>query len=162
MLCEKCLKNEATTHVKNLINGEYSEYMLCDECSKNLGFSSLLSDINNEFSSFVDTMFSNALPARSGATRCKKCGSTYNDILSSRKLGCSSCFDLYKDEIKDSILSIHGDVTHVGKVPKNYYKKLENKKKVEKLKEELSLAVEKEEYEKAATLRDKIKEIEEG
>ena len=32
MLCEKCKKNTATTYIKTLVNGKYSEKHLCSEC----------------------------------------------------------------------------------------------------------------------------------
>ena len=41
MLCQHCQKNEATTHVKTMINGEYAEYRLCSECAGELGYSGI-------------------------------------------------------------------------------------------------------------------------
>lgn len=34
MICELCGKNQATTHVKSMVNGEYTEMWLCPHCAK--------------------------------------------------------------------------------------------------------------------------------
>lgn len=159
MLCEKCNLKNATTKVKRMVNGEYSEHYLCDDCASGFSFSSLLSEIDNDFST-IESMFLNALPERSGATKCPKCGYTYSDIISTKRLGCSECFKTFENEIKETIINIHGDEKHIGSIPENFEKQEKIKEEKNKLEEELKLAISKEEYEKAAELRDKIKELE--
>ena len=38
MLCQNCGKNEATTHIKQVINGDTAERHLCSECAEHLGY----------------------------------------------------------------------------------------------------------------------------
>ena len=45
MLCQSCGKNQATTHVKSIVNGELREYMLCPECAKKMGYGSLFDGV---------------------------------------------------------------------------------------------------------------------
>lgn len=160
MLCEKCKTREATTHVKNLVNSKYSEYMLCDDCARNMGFSSFISDMQSEFTSLFDSLFSNALPARSGATRCRKCGSSYTDIISRRRIGCDECFETFKDEIKNAVVRVHGNAVYSGKMPRRFEEEKKKEEQIKKLREELELCVRNEEYEKAASLRDEIRGLE--
>lgn len=169
MKCQKCNKNEANTHVKRVINGEFEEYHLCSECAKEMGYSNVFSDFTSsfadDFNSLFGSFFENALPARTQATRCETCGTTYNDIASTGMMGCANCYDIFSDRILPTIRRIHGNTTHMGKNSISYRKvedKPENKKQDEltKLKAELDTAIKNQEFEKAAVLRDKIKEKE--
>ena len=172
MLCQKCKAKEANTHVKSVVNGEYEEYMLCSDCAKEMGYTNLWSDMHSDFNSILGSFFSNALPARSQATRCATCGSTYHDISKSGQVGCANCYELFLSELMPSIRRIHGNTTHCGKIPVNSVE--ENKTEhaatvvepkepaVEDLKKQLVDAVSEQNFELAAQLRDKIKEMEES
>lgn len=169
MKCQKCNKNEANTHVKRVINGEFEEYHLCSECAKEMGYSNVFSDFTSsfadDFNSLFGSFFENALPARTQATRCETCGTTYNDIASTGMMGCANCYDIFSDRILPTIRRIHGNTTHMGKNSISYRKvedKPEDKTQDEltKLKAELDTAIKNQEFEKAAVLRDKIKEKE--
>ncbi|MBQ8860545.1 MAG: UvrB/UvrC motif-containing protein [Ruminococcus sp.] len=168
MLCQKCKKNEANTHVKSVVNGNYEEYMLCSECAKEMGYTNLWSDMSSDFGSILGSFFSNALPARSETTRCKTCGSTYHDIAKSGQVGCADCYELFLSELMPSIRRIHGNTTHCGKRP-GFARKEETKadevnieSEIDVLKNKLQKAIEEQNFELAAELRDKIKEKEES
>lgn len=167
MLCQHCQKNEATTHVKTMINGEYAEYRLCPECAHELGYDSMFPDFTADFGGLLGSFLSAALPARSGATHCKLCGSTMNDIKKTGKVGCSECYDTFFSELMPTIRNVHGNTEHIGKRPVIEYETVEDDKpekqedkKLESLKAELKQAIEDENFERAAELRDKIKELE--
>lgn len=171
MKCQKCNKNEANTHVKRVINGEFEEYHLCSECAKEMGYGNAFSGFGpsfaDDFNSLFGSFFENALPARTQATRCETCGTTYNDIARTGMVGCADCYDIFADRLLPTIRRVHGNTAHCGKNSLSY-KKIENEpepeKKTEseldKLKAELDEAVKAQEFEKAAQLRDMIKEKE--
>ncbi len=172
MLCQHCKKNEATTHVKTMINGEYAEYRLCSECAHELGYDNMFSDFTADFGGLLSSFFSNALPARSGAARCKTCGSTLNDIKRCGKVGCADCYDTFFSELMPTIRSVHGNTEHQGKRPGAIeYTVNETEKesaepapssenKTATLRAELKQAIEDENFERAAQLRDEIKKLE--
>ncbi|MBE6825092.1 MAG: hypothetical protein E7513_07090 [Ruminococcaceae bacterium] len=167
MLCQHCKSKEANTHVKSVINGEYQEFMLCSECAKEMGYSNIFSDMHSDFNSILGSFFSNALPERSQTTRCKVCGSTYHDIAKSGQVGCANCYDLFIGELMPTIRRIHGNTTHCGKSPdkvdtKTTSLKQDNKSHIDELKAQLKVAIEEQNFEKAAELRDEIKEMEES
>lgn len=169
MLCQHCSKNTATTHVKSTVNGETTEYMLCADCAKELGYGNIFSDFHADFNSLLGSFFSGALPARTSATRCPSCKSSFNEIVDSGKVGCAECYDVFYNELMPTIRNVHGNTEHVGKRP-NPFKKAKNEKnppkqeteqdKLSRLKAELNAAVEKQDFERAATLRDEIKTME--
>lgn len=166
MKCQKCGSDNANTHVKTIVDGEFKEYDLCSECSKKMGYSNIFGDIVDEFSNFLGSFFGNALPARTQATRCDFCGSTYADIAKSGHVGCAHCYDVFENELLPSIRRIHGNTTHCGKNSANSAEisqapKETKKDKIKKLKEELDKAVKEQNFERAAELRDEIKGMEE-
>lgn len=167
MKCQKCGANNASTHVKTIINGEFKEYDLCSECAQKMGYTNVFGDMENEFSNFLGSFFGNVLPARTQATRCEFCGSSYSEIAKSGHVGCANCYKLFADELYPSIRRIHGNTTHCGKNSKNSENSTKAKvqtetieDKIKKLKTELDKAIKEQNFELAAELRDKIKEME--
>lgn len=169
MKCQKCGKNNANTHVKTIINGEFREYDLCSECAHKMGYTNVFADMENDFSSLLGSFFTNVLPARTQATRCEFCGSTYPEIAKTGMVGCAHCYELFADQLYPSIRRMHGNTTHCGK---NSGKAAETAEKAEKtaaktkeetikeMQAELDAAVREQNFERAAELRDKIKEME--
>lgn len=159
MLCNECGKNEATVHVTHIINGKKTERHLCAECAKksqsilNSSFS-----IENIFSSMLNNAFNTAtyLPDK----KCSTCGMTYDEFRNIGKFGCSNCIDTFKQRIMPVVKSVQGYDVHKGKVPKRAGGNYRLQKDIEKLKDDLKHAVEQEEYERAAQLRDKIRDME--
>ena len=175
MKCQKCQKNEATTHIKRVINGEFEEYELCSECAKEMGYGSLFngfaSSFADDFNSLFGSFFENALPARTQATRCETCGSSYTDIQRTGMMGCADCYRLFTEEIMPTIRKIHGNTAHCGKNSAAFRAEMtktavgkpaetEPQNELDKLHSELDEAVKNQEFEKAAELRDKIKALE--
>lgn len=162
MLCQSCQKNQATTHIKTIINGELTEYMLCPECAKKMGYGNIFEDMAFDFSSFLGNFLGNGLPPRTSATRCKGCGAAFADIAKSGKVGCAECYETFFDDLLPSIRRIHGNTRHTGKLAGSAGKELRVVNELEQARQELRTAIEKQEFEKAAKLRDKIKELEGG
>ena len=174
MLCQHCHKNEATARVKTIVNGEYAEYRLCSECARELGYVSAFSDFSADLSGMLSSFLGAALPARTGATRCPTCGAALSDIKKSGKVGCADCYELFLSELTPTIRSIHGNTVHTGKHPVIEYsetasksadkpaeKPREDKKaSADRLKAELKKAIDEENFERAAELRDEIRELE--
>lgn len=168
MLCQHCNHNEATTHVKTNINGKITEYMLCENCAKEMGYGNLFSDFHSDFNSFLGSFFSSALPARTSATRCPVCHSTYRDIANSGKVGCAMCYETFFDELMPTVRRVHGNTEHIGKRPKTFKapedireekaQKPQNKK--QELQKELEEAIKTQNFERAAQIRDELKGME--
>jgi protein arginine kinase activator len=156
MICGECGKNNATVHLTKIINGKKTEAHLCEECAKkytnfNPGFS-----IQNIMSGFLGDYSKSDV----ATIKCDKCGMTYDEFKQMGKFGCSGCYEAFKKKIYPVIRNIHGHDTHVGKIPAKAGSELKNKREIERLKAKLKEAIELEEYEKAAELRDKIKDVE--
>ncbi len=93
--------------------------------------------------------------------KCYNCATTYDDFRKFGRLGCSKCYDAFKEHLSTLLKKIHGSNQHLGKAPAKIPQ--EDKKKMEgmqDLKTQLMNAIQSEDFEKAAQLRDKIRQME--
>lgn len=174
MLCQHCNQNEATTHIKQNINGEKQEMHLCSECAKELGvmdefrFPSMSEFFGDSFlGNFLGAGVS-AMNSLAGVERCNTCGSSFNDIVKCGHIGCSDCYEKFEDKLEPSIRKIHGKTKHIGKFvtysedetaekPKEKETPKPKVNTLDSLKEQLKDAIKEQRFEDAAVLRDKIK-----
>ena len=168
MLCQNCKKNEATTHIKRVLNGEATESHLCHTCAQSLGYTNFFDDFSFNMPSLFAGLFNDTLPAIGTAytERCEKCGSSFDDIVKSGYVGCAECYEKFYDKLLPSIQRIHGKARHSGKKPAVTAVKEEVKPK-EKSKDEIiadyekdmQKAVNEQNFEQAAIIRDEIKKL---
>jgi protein arginine kinase activator len=164
MICQSCGKAQATTHFKRIINGEVTEGHLCSECARALGVNDMFSGFNFRFSDLLSDFFADSPVAALSANsvRCDNCGSSFNDIVKSGRIGCADCYETFFDKLMPSIHRLHGNTKHEGKVPLNAVtNETDEQSKITALREEMNRAIESEDFEKAASIRDEIKELEE-
>lgn len=164
MLCQNCGKYEATTHVKRIVNGESAEAHLCSDCAKALGYNDVFGGFGNTFGDLLGSFFGEPqVSAISSRTiRCEKCGNTFNDIVNSGKIGCADCYTTFYDKLLPSLQRIHGKTRHEGKNPTIIKAEVTNVNPIEDLEEQLRIAIDEQDFEKAAQLRDRINELKEG
>jgi protein arginine kinase activator len=168
MLCEKCGKNQANTLIRESINGNVKEIHLCGECAAELGYNNLFHTFNPfedmavNLQGILGSLFSQGLPEQTvpSGKKCSFCGTTFEELAQSAMAGCANCYHEFYQELLPSIQRIHGKTRHVGKIPGTAGKELKLKKELEGLQKQLSDLVAAQEYEKAAILRDQIKDLE--
>lgn len=156
MLCESCGKKPVATYVKAIINGELTEYSLCAECAQKLGYGNLLTGFGCNFGSLAGEFSNESEPVN--AVHCKCCGSTFEDIARSGKVGCAQCYHTFYDRLILLIQRIHGETKHRGKVPGTDLPPPQ----LSLIRRELREAIDSENFEHAVALRDRIKELEGG
>ena len=161
MLCDICGKREATVHLTEVINNQMTKLHLCEECARekgaemeeHFGLANLLAGLA-DLGQPLET-------AKEKKLKCPSCGLAYEDFKKLGRLGCGQCYDTFKVHLAPLFKRIHGSDAHVGKVPCKRGKVLKARKvNVEQLKKRLQRAVELEEFEEAAQLRDEIKKFE--
>ncbi len=91
--------------------------------------------------------------------KCRNCGMTLGKFKKIGRLGCSVCYDSFKEQLSPIIKGVQGGEVHTGKIPANVSGELLKKRQIDRLRAEIVQAVAKEEYEKAAFLRDQIKSM---
>ncbi len=164
MKCEKCGKYDATTHVTTVINGQKTESYLCLDCANKGNTFSLGSVFSNEFDNFFSGFLGNTKynpqSLSQNALVCPNCNSNIREIQSRGKLGCSQCYKVFSELLTRPLKEIHGSLEHTGKIPKRAQHGLRLASEIEKLKKDLANAISDQNFEEAALLRDKIKEME--
>lgn len=157
MFCEKCGKNHATTHIKTVVNGIVREYNLCENCAKDFSYS------GNTLTGMLASMFGDItnISGMVEQKQCPVCKCSFTDIAKSGKAGCTECYKTFYSELLPYLKRVHGSTKHVGKVPNNAPLMAKPKTEtIEDLRAKLSQLVVEENYEQAAIVRDKIKEME--
>lgn len=162
MVCQNCERSEATTHIKRLVNGDTAETHLCADCAAHLGYGDFFSGFGLNLGELFGGILENGLPeAKSAKTlRCSKCGCSFEDIVRDGKLGCAQCYTTFYDKLLPSLQRIHGRIEHNGKVSEIAEKSTKKKSRLEQLREDLNAAIEEQNFEQAAKLRDEIKGME--
>ena len=170
MLCQNCGKNPATTHIKTIVNGKLTEYDLCSECAREMGYNNFFKEMDFGFGNLLGGFI--GAPAVKGKTvRCPKCGASFEEIPESGKIGCMEWYRGFHARLLPTIHRIHGTAKHKGKIPGTAALRIvEPAGKIavvetsplDKKRAELKAAIEKQDFERAAVLRDEIREMEKG
>ena len=160
-LCDLCGKGEATMKVSQLDkDGKVTEISVCAECARQRGFTEVgklkagVAEIIAELKTRVDEGDSKLI--------CGNCGLSYAEFKQQGRLGCADCYVSFHDKLAPLIRRIHGAVQHVGRTASGGRKQAQVKMNVQKLRDALSGAIQDEDYEKAAALRDKLRRTEDA
>ena len=97
---------------------------------------------------------------RRESVSCPDCGIGLEEFRASGRLGCARDYDHFRAELEPLLERIHGAGRHVGRIPARMAARLAVVEQLELYQRELAAAVEREAYEEAAQLRDKIRELE--
>jgi len=164
MQCQICNNRDATIHLTEIADGARSEMHICEQCAAEQGIAVKSHiPINELLSSLLaaqpaDDELSD--PTEQEAA-CPICGFTLDQFRKEGVLGCPNDYDIFAKSLQPLIERAHcGKIAHCGKLPSRT--SLDTKKQVRllNLRRQLDAAVQNEDYELAAKLRDKISENE--
>lgn len=157
MTCTNCKKNEASFCFVIIENGEKKEYNLCPACAQKLGIFDMAPF------SFMDVFQWAELPPE---VTCSQCGTTLTELQRTGLVGCEQCYHDLHAGIEPMVHTLQKSPLHKGRTPigheagvllsQNEVPAIDTE--LVELQYELKQAIEKEEFEQAAILRDKIKE----
>lgn len=173
MLCDKCQKKDAKILYTEIINGAKKEQHLCEECATNYTSFQMENTLNNNeltlgdlLSTILETYTTgspNTTGERNKGPICGQCNTSYQEFLQQGRFGCSQCYKTFNKEINKTLKGIQGADTHTGKRPKGFINKtariLNELSETDRLTLKLHEAIEKEEYEEAARIRDTIRDL---
>src|SRR5687768_9229749 len=168
MSCEQCGEREAVIHLTQIVNEQVTTLHLCERCAAEKGVESPGAAPKTPLGTFLAAM-GQELPEQTPAPRsgdtCSRCGGSLQDFRESGRLGCSDCYRSFEVPLRDLLRRLHGSTHHVGEryaergaeqgAPAN-----ELRVETADLREQLRLAVETENFELAAELRDRLRVME--
>src|ERR1043165_8034690 len=156
--CERCCR-PATVHITEVLSDtKFEEHHVCEQCykqyaqtsnspSKALALESAAGDLE-------ESMF--------GQQECPDCGIKFVDFRNNHRLGCSRDYQVFQAELMPLLENIHGETRHCGKTPRRYPQTKKTEAELVQLRQRLKRAIEREDYEEAAKIRDQIKTLEEA
>src|SRR6266704_1626598 len=158
MLCCICKEKEATVHFTQTNGAGVQKVDLCEECAKAkemndpTGFS--LADL------LLGLGASQEIEQAGGGAeiKCPRCGFSQADFKKSGRLGCPECYKTFSEALDGLLKTMHKGTRHVGKVPEFLRQTRDLSDRLKALQKKLSKAIDDEDFEEAAILRDEIKQ----
>ena len=161
MVCDACKQAQATVHLTEIVNDQMTELHLCEACANQKGAQVEshfgLADLLAGLADFGKTPEAE----EEGSTKvCPSCGMSYEDFRKVGRLGCAECYPTFRRSLASLLKRIHGSPHHLGKTPARLVKPSKVKHELADLKRKLERAIEMEEFEEAARLRDQVRDME--
>src|SRR4051794_34683567 len=163
MKCDNCKNNTATVHLTEIRNGKKMEKHLCEQCAaqmEGMQIPKSHTPINELLTNFV-LAHSGQLAKEQTAT-CEICGISWAEFRQNGLLGCEHDYTLFEKDLTPLLQRAHENATHHrGKVPtrRGAAGGVPVKRQIDltRLRKDLQRAIEAEDYERAAKVRDQIR-----
>jgi protein arginine kinase activator len=157
--CQSCKKQPATVHLTDIVaGGEKRERHLCEQCAQEEGIMPK-PQAHIPINELLAGLVANKASIQQLADlACPQCGTTFVEFRNNGLLGCPHDYDAFEKALIPLVERAHdGASHHIGKVPMRLGVPRSTENELVRLKRRLAQAVEAEQYEEAAKLRDKIK-----
>jgi protein arginine kinase activator len=165
MKCQQCEK-PATFHITELTGPQPQELHLCENCAKTYlmqgepGVAPVAPTLANVLAKQLQLGKAAEELAKLDKRACPVCGITFYEFRNQGRLGCPHDYVYFEKELTPLIANIHGESRHVGKRPHGHAAGSDERTELIRLRREMDEATQKENYERAAKVRDQIRELE--
>lgn len=163
MLCDNCKERDAVINLTQVEHDSKVTLHLCERCAHEKGVETGVPVSKTPVGAFVTALGKGAtLPTPADGLRCAACGSSLKDFRESGRLGCAQCYQSFDGHLRDLLRRLHGSSKHEGEryVAPGGGATADPRLQLLDLKEQLRRAVESEDFELAAELRDRIRVLE--
>lgn len=163
MICQQCMERPAKVQISQTINNQKTVMYLCEECASarkdlalNLPFNvgNMLAGILGNFHGIAQ------IPVQDKIEVCSQCGMVFDEFIKTGKFGCANCYETFRLKLVPIFRRIHGSTKHTGKASSGISEQRKTVNEITELRALLEEMIKNEKYEKAAEIRDKIKELE--
>jgi protein arginine kinase activator len=155
MLCQVCESKPATIHLTEIEGVQKTELHLCEECAHEKGLTHG-GPIPTGLASLAGEK------ARTSDLKCPECGIGFEEFRMKGRLGCPRDYEVFASELAPLLEKIHGAQRHTGRLPRGAAADAGRADLLRRLRRDLARAVQEENYEEAARLRDEISVAEEA
>ena len=161
MKCQKC-NNQATLHITEVVGeDQFEDLHLCEGCANKYLYEPQGKGSAAKGGLTGPAEESDELSALN-RRECPQCGIKFVEFRNSGRLGCPHDYQEFHDELATLLENIHGETRHVGKSPRRLPQNKQTQSELIHLRKQLQQAVNREAYEDAARLRDRIRKLEES
>jgi protein arginine kinase activator len=161
MQCCVCKDREAKVHLTQIVGDKMQKVDLCEECAKAKGVNDPAGFSLADLLLGLGASQEMEQAAGSGDLKCPHCGFTQADFKKAGRLGCSECYVTFAEGLESLLKSMHKGTKHLGKAPQSLQQSRDLSDKLKALQKKLDKAVEAEDFEQAAQIRDEIKNTKE-
>lgn len=163
-LCQRCNQRPASVHFSKVINGEKTDRYLCEACATEEGaYHFMLGPqftVQHVLGGLIGQVSMDPARTETSTKRCPYCGYTYQRFGETGRLGCDRCYQTFSAELEPLVRRLHGSVEHHGKVPARGGRQLIQQQNLISLKAHMKQAIDQEDFERAAEIRDEIRRLE--
>jgi protein arginine kinase activator len=167
MRCEHCGEREAAIHLTQIVNGAVTASHLCEACAAAKGVATTAAPGTFPLGDFLATLGKAAGGAgpEPAVAACPRCGAALQDFRDTGRLGCAQCWEAFAPQLRELLRRLHGSTVHVGEgyapgAGAAPLPALAPGERLAVLRRQLQQAVATEDFERAAELRDRIRELE--
>lgn len=90
---------------------------------------------------------------------CPRCKTSLSEFYRTNSLGCTNCYKVFENEIRNTLLKQQGAINHIGKVSIKHISKVKIKEQIEQLELEKNEAAKDEDFMRAEILKNKIEKL---
>ena len=163
--CLQCTK-QATLHITEIKSGKSVSLHLCESCAKHYLSNVEVGGIPDDFEGPLDMGSIGTIDSdtpEASTQICPNCGITFKQFRSQGRLGCAHDYEVFRKDLLPILESIHrGETQHVGKFPPKVSPDRRQHHELIRLRNELQTAINDENYELAAQIRDQIQGLQTG
>ncbi len=160
--CDNCGSSDAVVNFTQIVKDQMSTSHLCEACATEKGLDPAPESSNFPLTDFLAQMGDErGKDELDAGHQCSFCGLTFGQFRETGRLGCPHCYETFEAHLRRLLRRIHGSVQHVGKVylpPDPTASEME--KRLDGLRRKLYRAIEAEDFERAAEVRDQIRSLE--
>jgi protein arginine kinase activator len=160
-VCESCGEREAVVHLTHIVDNTITTLHLCERCAAEKGVETGAQVAKFPLGDFLASLGKSTLAggaAGEAAASCPACGATLADFRHTGRLGCARCYDTFEAHLRDLLRRLHGNTRHEGE--RYGAPSTGPVGRLAELREQLGRAVDSENFELAAELRDAIRGLE--
>ena len=160
MTCMFC-KNTATLHQTVIVNKQKREAHLCEKCARERGLIPTQPGPQIDLKAILNLMMNPQLSPKTtqADAPCPACGLTYSAFKAAGRFGCAHDYDAFGETLEALFEKVHRATVHRGKLPRAL-REAARAEAVANLRSQMKRAVEAEDYEEAARLRDLLRRME--
>ena len=157
--CRRCAK-PATLHITEIRDGIAGVIHLCETCAREYLEKSPDGDGPASGTDLASKLEELMAESEGSPAICPNCGISFNEFRESGRFGCPHDYTEFLTELLPLLENIHEDSRHIGKRPRSMVIGTQEQGKLIQLRNDQRLAIETEDYEAAARLRDEIANLE--
>lgn len=162
MVCDLCKDGEAVIQLTEIEGSGVRQLHLCEKCAAERGVETTIGGSTKpQINNFLQTLHEQMPGAKGEPVNCSFCSASLADFRATGRLGCAHCYETFESSLRDLLRRVHGNSRHIGR---RYVAPLPSElphvSSATELRDRLKRAIEAEQFELAADIRDKLRGIE--